>query len=58
MILPQRVILDTYTLRQALAALNDVGELYNVLFIVNEDFSELLATLSDGDIRRGFVKRF
>ncbi len=54
MILHQRVILDTYTLRQALAALNEVGVLNNVLFIINKDL-ELLATLTDGDIRRGLL---
>lgn len=55
MILPQKVILDTYTLRQALAALEEIGVLNNVLFIVNKEF-ELLATLTDGDIRRGLLK--
>lgn len=55
MTLPQRVILYTYTLRQALAVLNEIGVSNNVLFIVNEDF-ELLATLTDGDIRRGLLK--
>lgn len=55
MILPKRVILNTYTLRQALAVLNEIGIANNVLFIVNDNF-ELLATLTDGDIRRGLLR--
>lgn len=53
--LPQRVILNTYTLLDALAILDEIGILNNVLFIIDENY-KLLATLTDGDIRRGLLK--
>jgi dTDP-glucose pyrophosphorylase len=50
----ERVIPSHYTLKDSLRVLNDIGVLNNVLFIVNEE-NQLLGSLTDGDIRRGFL---
>jgi dTDP-glucose pyrophosphorylase len=50
----ERVIPSHYTLKDSLRVLNDLGILNNVLFIVNEE-NQLLGSLTDGDIRRGFL---
>jgi dTDP-glucose pyrophosphorylase len=55
MSLSKRIIKDSFTIRQALATLDEVGVLNNVLFIVNADF-HLISTLTDGDIRRALLK--
>ena len=47
-----RVIPHTYTLKDALRVLNEVGVIGNVLFVVDEQ-NRLIGTLTDGDIRRG-----
>lgn len=48
-------IRDSFTIRQALAVLNDIGIASNVLFVLAED-GRLLGSITDGDIRRGLLK--
>lgn len=50
-----RIITQTSTIKQALAILDEVGVASNVLFVVNED-GKLLGSVTDGDIRRGFLR--
>lgn len=49
------IIPDTYTIRQALACLDKIGIMGNVLFVVNE-LGQMKGTITDGDIRRGLLK--
>ncbi len=49
------IISDTYTVRQALAVLDKIGIVGNVLFVIN-DAGQLTGTITDGDIRRGLLK--
>lgn len=51
----QNIIPDTYTVRQALAVLDKIGIVGNVLFVIN-DAGQLTGTITDGDIRRGLLK--
>lgn len=51
----QNIIPDTYTVRQALAVLDKIGIVGNVLFVIN-DAGQLIGTITDGDIRRGLLK--
>jgi dTDP-glucose pyrophosphorylase len=51
----KNIIPDTYTIRQALARLNEISIQGNVLFIINE-VGQMRGTLTDGDIRRGLLK--
>lgn len=48
------IIPDTYTVRQALAVLDKIGIVGNVLFVIN-DVGQLTGTITDGDIRRGLL---
>lgn len=50
-----RIIPQAFTIKQALAILDEVGVASNVLFVVDED-DRLLGSVTDGDIRRGFLK--
>ncbi|HEY0680476.1 MAG TPA: nucleotidyltransferase family protein [Chitinophagaceae bacterium] len=50
-----RIIPETFTIKQALAILDEVGVASNVLFVVDAD-GRLLGSVTDGDIRRGFLK--
>ena len=49
-----KIIPNTYTLKDALRVLNEVGVIGNVLFVIDEQ-NRLVGTLTDGDIRRGFL---
>lgn len=49
------IILDTFTIRQALARLDKIGIQGNVLFVVNK-VGQMMGTITDGDIRRGLLK--
>jgi dTDP-glucose pyrophosphorylase len=49
------IIPDNFTIRQALACLDRIGIVGNVLFVVNE-FGLMKGTITDGDIRRGLLK--
>jgi len=51
----RHIITDKYTIRQALHALNEIGAISGVLFVIDEN-DQLLGSLTDGDIRRGFLK--
>ena len=53
--LVNNVIYNTYTVKDALWVLNDLGVASNVLFIVDEN-NQLFGTLTDGDIRRGLLE--
>jgi dTDP-glucose pyrophosphorylase len=48
-------IRDTATIRDALAALDNLRQASLTLFVVNEN-EQMLGTLTDGDIRRGLLK--
>jgi dTDP-glucose pyrophosphorylase len=49
------IIADRFSIRQALARLDQIAVKDNVLFIVDEN-GVLKGTISDGDIRRGLLK--
>lgn len=49
-----RIVPNHASIKQALAILDEIGVLSNVLFVVNEK-NELLGSVTDGDIRRGFL---
>jgi dTDP-glucose pyrophosphorylase len=51
----QHIITEKHTIRQALHVLNEIGVRSGVLFIT-DDSGKLLGSLTDGDIRRGFLK--
>lgn len=51
----QHIITEKYTIRQALHVLNEIGVVSGVLFITDAS-GVLLGSLTDGDIRRGFLK--
>lgn len=48
------VILDSSTVKESLARLNEIGIANNVLFITDSE-GHLLGSLTDGDIRRGLL---
>lgn len=48
------IIKDTFSAKEALTRINELGEINIVLFVVNSD-NTLVGTLTDGDIRRGFL---
>ena len=50
-----RIIPETSTIKQALTILDEVGVASNVLFVVNGE-GKLLGSVTDGDIRRGFLR--
>lgn len=50
-----RIIPQTHTIKHALAILDEIGVVSNVLFVVDDD-GTLLGSVTDGDIRRGFLK--
>jgi len=49
------IIGNTFTAKDALTRINELAEVNIVLFVVNSA-NKLLGTLTDGDIRRGFLK--
>jgi len=49
------LIKNSFTAKEAITRINEMGEINNVLFVVDEKM-KLLGTLTDGDIRRGFLK--
>ncbi|MBS1660113.1 MAG: nucleotidyltransferase family protein [Bacteroidetes bacterium] len=51
----KNIIREDSTIRQALGTLNENVNIANVLFVVSEN-GKLLGTLTDGDVRRGFLK--
>jgi dTDP-glucose pyrophosphorylase len=51
----ENIISDTYTVREALAVLDRIGIAGNVLFVINK-IGQLVGTITDGDIRRGFLR--
>lgn len=51
----ENIISHTYTIKQALAVLDRIGIVGNVLFVVNE-IGQLVGTITDGDIRRGLLR--
>lgn len=54
MINKKYIIQQTYSARKALGQLNDLGSNDAVLFVLNES-NQVIGTLTDGDIRRGFL---
>lgn len=54
-IFKDNIIPDNFTIRQALACLDRIGIVGNVLFVVNE-LGQMKGTITDGDIRRGLLK--
>ena len=50
-----RIIPQTHTIKQALAILDEIGVVSNVLFVVNDN-GRLMGSVTDGDIRRGFLR--
>jgi dTDP-glucose pyrophosphorylase len=54
--LKENIIPDTFTIREALACLDRIGIIGNVLFIINTETNKVIGTLTDGDIRRGLLK--
>lgn len=50
----ENIIPDTHTIRQALAVLDKIGIVGNVLFVIN-NVGQLIGTITDGDIRRGLL---
>lgn len=51
----QHIIKPHFSIRQALTILNNIGLVSGVLFVADEK-GTLLGSLTDGDIRRGFLK--
>jgi dTDP-glucose pyrophosphorylase len=51
----KNIIPESYTVRQALRVLNDLGIASNVLFVTDGD-GRLLGAITDGDIRRNLLK--
>lgn len=51
----ENIILDSFTVRQALACLDKIGIYGNVLFVIDSD-GIMIGTITDGDIRRGLLK--
>lgn len=51
----QYIISDQHSIRQALVQLNEIGVASGVLFVTDKN-GNLLGSLTDGDIRRGFLK--
>ncbi len=50
-----RILPGNAVIKQALAILDKIGVISNVLFVVADD-GRLLGSVTDGDIRRGFLK--
>src|SRR5688572_20498407 len=50
-----RILPSNAVVKQALAILDEIGVVSNVLFVVDE-VGRLLGSVTDGDIRRGFLK--
>ena len=50
-----RIIPDTSSIKQALAILDEIGVASNVLFVI-DGTGKLVGSVTDGDIRRGFLK--
>ena len=48
------IIQQTISIREALVALNQISSDTQSLLVVNEE-QKLVGTLTDGDIRRGFI---
>jgi len=51
----QYIIDKQFTIRQSLGILNEIGVASGVLFVVDEN-NRLLGSVTDGDIRRGFLR--
>src|SRR5882724_7986039 len=51
----RNILPHTSTVKQALARLNEIGVASNVLFVTDE-MQKLLGSVTDGDIRRGFLE--
>jgi len=49
-----RILKQNATVKDALAILNEIGVVSNVLFVADDD-GKLLGSVTDGDIRRGFL---
>ncbi len=50
-----RILINSAAIKNALAILDEIGVVSNVLFVVDEN-NRLLGSVTDGDIRRGFLK--